>query len=51
MGMSLDDFEDRFNKGGYYDSEMIDWFDRNYKDFLDEFSWWEKAIEEEEYIS
>ena len=50
MGMSLDDFEDRFNKGGYYDSEMIDWFDRNYKDFLDEFGWWEKAIEEEEYI-
>ena len=51
MNMGFEEFEDRFNKGGYYDSEMMDWFDRNYKSFPDEFSWWEKAIEEEGHIS
>jgi tetratricopeptide (TPR) repeat protein len=46
MDMSYDEFEDRFNKGGYYDRETIDWFEKNYKSFPDEFGWWEKAVEE-----
>ncbi|MFQ6034619.1 MAG: tetratricopeptide repeat protein [Sedimentisphaerales bacterium] len=46
MNMSFEEFENRFNKGGYYDMELSDWFDRNYKKFPDEFGWWEKAVEE-----
>lgn len=45
MNMSYDEFEDTFNKGGYYDMELMDWFDDNYKRFPDEFDWWEKAME------
>lgn len=48
MGMSLEEFEDRFNKGGYYDSEVMEWFDENYERFLDEFDQWEKMVEERE---
>ena len=48
MNMSFEEFEKRFNKGGYYDSELVEWFDKNYKKFPDEFDWWEKAIEEYE---
>ncbi len=46
MGMSFDDFENRFNKDGFYDTELMDWFDKNHKKFPDEFDWWEKAAEE-----
>jgi tetratricopeptide (TPR) repeat protein len=45
MDMSFEDFERRFNKGGFYDNEMINWFEKNYKKFPDEFDWWEKAVE------
>ncbi len=48
MGMSLKEFEERFDRGGYYDSELSDWFDENYNDFPDEFEWWKKEIEYEE---
>ena len=44
MDMSFEEFEERFNKGGYYDTELSDWFDENYKRFPDEFDWWEKAV-------
>ena len=30
MNMSFGDYENRFNKGGYYDMETVDWFDENY---------------------
>ncbi len=46
MNMSFEEFENRFNKEGYYDMELSDWFDENYKRFPEEFDWWEKAIEE-----
>lgn len=46
MNMGYDEFQDTFDKGGYYDMELMDWFDENYKRFPDEFEWWEKAIEE-----
>jgi len=44
MNMSFEDFEKRFNKGGFYDNELSDWFEKNYKKFPDEFGWWEKAM-------
>ncbi len=46
MGMTFDEFEGQFNKGGYYDMELVDWFEDNYDDFPEEFDWWEEAIEE-----
>ncbi|MBN2378307.1 tetratricopeptide repeat protein [candidate division WOR-3 bacterium] len=46
MGMTFTEFETRFNKGGFYDAELFDWFDENYKKFPDEFDWWDKATEE-----
>jgi tetratricopeptide (TPR) repeat protein len=48
MNMSFEEFENRFNKGGFYDNEMVEWFDENYSKFPDEFDWWKKAIEEYE---
>ncbi|MEA2006416.1 MAG: tetratricopeptide repeat protein [Acidobacteriota bacterium] len=48
MGMSFEKFEERFNKGGYYDMKLVNWFDKNYKKFPDEFDWWEEAIKEYE---
>lgn len=43
MDMTFDGFERRFNKGGFYDMKLMEWFDKNYKKFPDEFGWWEKA--------
>lgn len=48
MGMSFEKFERRFNKGGYYDLELMDWFDENYKRFQDKFERWGKAVEKRE---
>lgn len=48
MDMSFEEFEARFNKGGYYDSDLVDWFEENYKKFPDEFEWWEKEMEKYE---
>lgn len=46
MKMSFKKFEKRFNKGGFYDSHLSDWFEKNYRKFPDEFDWWDKATEE-----
>ena len=46
MNMTYDQFEERFNKGGFYDLDLVEWFDRNYKKFRDEFDWWERTIKE-----
>jgi hypothetical protein len=48
MGMRFDEFETRFNKGGYYDSDLVNWFEANYKKFPDEFEWWAKELEQYE---
>jgi tetratricopeptide (TPR) repeat protein len=48
MNMSFEEFENRFNKGGYYDNELTDWFQKNYQKFPNEFGWWEKAVEKYE---
>lgn len=42
MNMSFEKFETRFNKGGFYDNDLNDWFEENYKKFPDEFEWWDK---------
>ncbi|MDG6219399.1 MAG: hypothetical protein QCI00_08155 [Candidatus Thermoplasmatota archaeon] len=42
MNMKYGEFEDRFDKGGYYGMEMMDWFDGNYKRYPNEFKWWKK---------
>lgn len=46
MGMSFEAFERRFDKGGFYDRELVEWFDGNRGKFPDEFVWWESAVEE-----
>lgn len=46
MGMSFEEYEEQFNKGGYYDSESVTWFDKNAPKFPDEFGWWFKSQEE-----
>lgn len=45
MGLSYIDFENKFNKGGYYDSGIINWFEKNYNKYPDEFDWWIKETE------
>ncbi len=47
-GMSYEEFERRFNKGGYYDSELVEWFEKHYKEFPDEFEWWERYWADQE---
>lgn len=36
-GFSFYEFEDRFNKNGFYDMDLTDWFNSNYRQFPDEF--------------
>jgi tetratricopeptide (TPR) repeat protein len=45
LGISFDDFESRFNKDGFYDMDLFDWFERNFERFPDEFGWWKEAVE------
>lgn len=40
MDMSFEEYEERFNKGGYYDSESIEWFEVNAPNYQDEIGWW-----------
>lgn len=46
MDMSFEEYEERFNKGGYYDSESIKWFEQNAPKYPDEFGWWFEWTEE-----
>jgi len=45
MGMSLDEFEERFEKDGFWTSEIDKWFNANYELFPEEFEWWRKLWE------
>lgn len=38
MDMTFEEFQDQFDKGGYYDREIIEWFEANMDKFPDEFS-------------
>lgn len=46
MNMTFAEFQKRFDKDGFYDSSIDEWFDSNYKSFPDEFDWWEKETQE-----
>ncbi len=37
MGMSFEEYENKFNKGGYYDDSSWKWFEKNQKKFSEEF--------------
>lgn len=43
MNLDFKNFEKRFNKGGFYNMDLSNWFHKNYKKFPDEFDWWEKS--------
>jgi tetratricopeptide (TPR) repeat protein len=45
MDMSFYKYESCFDKGGFYDDKISDWFDENHRKFPNEFGCWEKAIE------
>jgi len=45
MGMSFDEHEDRFNKGGYYDLDVNKWFNEHNPKFPQEFDEWRKEVE------
>ena len=40
-GMSFQEFTDRFDKGGYYDNEIDEWFNDHYTKFPDELGGWD----------
>tara|TARA_Y100000294_G_C8568677_1_gene341874 strand:+ start:3751 stop:4332 length:582 start_codon:yes stop_codon:yes gene_type:complete len=40
MKMTFDDYEEKFNRGGYYDSDSWKWFNENVESFSDEFGEW-----------
>ncbi|MGB2768364.1 MAG: tetratricopeptide repeat protein [Candidatus Zixiibacteriota bacterium] len=48
MGMGYSEFDKQFDRGGYWDLDIQQWFAQNRGNFPEEFDWWEKAIEEEE---
>ncbi len=48
MGFSYNEFWRRFDKGGYFDEELPDWFEEHCKKFPDEFEGWEEVINEVE---
>ena len=48
LGMTENEFEAKFNKGGFYDSDLPNWFDKNVTKYPDEFDWWRKAVEYDE---
>jgi len=45
MGMSFEGFQESFDQNGFYDGDIMDWFEENYKNFPDEFEWWVKTFE------
>lgn len=46
-GMTYTEFEERFNMGGFYNAEIIRWFNQHARDYPDDFDWWFKEMEEE----
>lgn len=45
MGMDFRGFMDRFDRGGYFDNEINEWFNEHYSRFPAEFGWWDEATE------
>lgn len=48
LGLSFDDFEDKFNHGGFYTSELFDWFDQHAAQFPADFAAWRRAVDDDE---
>ncbi len=46
--MKFTEFDERFNKKGFYTNEIDHWFYNNYLLFPEDFEWWEKEIEDED---
>jgi tetratricopeptide (TPR) repeat protein len=46
MKMSFKKFEKRFNRGGYYDNTLTDWFEKNHRKYPDEFGWWDELMKD-----
>lgn len=46
MGFTFAGFENRFNKGGYYDMELTKWFEEHARKFPEEFGWWFEEMDE-----
>lgn len=44
--MTFKEYEDRFDKGGYYDMDTEKWFAKNYTKFIGEFEQWRKSVED-----
>ncbi len=44
--MTLPQFEQRFNKGGFYDNALDEWFQTEHLKYPDEFEWWDKQFQE-----
>jgi tetratricopeptide (TPR) repeat protein len=42
MNTPFGEFQNRFDKGGYYDASINEWFSANSNSFPDEFKWWEE---------
>jgi len=45
MHVDYDNFNECLDRGGFFDSEIDEWFNKDYKKFPDEFEWWIKKIE------
>ena len=43
MGMTYKEYEKRFDRGGYYNMDIVNWFDENFSKFPDEFDWLKKS--------
>ena len=46
--ITFSEFDDWFNKNGFYTSEIDYWFYNNYLLFPEDFEWWEKDIKNED---
>lgn len=47
LGFTLAGFEDRFNKGGYYNNDLNNWFDEHASRYPEEFDSWLKEMEKQ----
>lgn len=46
LGMTYNKFHKKFDKGGYFDSDLMDWFEKESKKFPDEFNEWFEYIKQ-----
>lgn len=46
MEFSFVKFDGRFNKEGFYDSDLFNWFEKHAPKYKDEFDWWFEKMKE-----